>query len=585
VNEAGTVRRGPFAPDAHTEALQVRELFQRARNARRNIIGSWKRNYKVLTNRAWAVQAEAWMPSPKITQVWPVSFSAVSWMTDQRPIIEVQPAAQPFSPYADFYQKVAGDMNTLLARGFQEYALDGEITKALWDVWTYGIGYFKTEWSPWLAEGMGDAIFARVEPFTFYPDPHATNMRNATYFVEAKTMTVTDLDRAFPGAARLIEGKYSSEQIDEAPHRLDESVGMATPRVRMGSVDGAATKWALSNQSRDRHTLFDEPVVTMLECWRRYHVVEKLDDGTSRVTDSWWLSVVVDDIVLMSVDASEVNAFGTHPYDRVVLTDTGEWYGPAMVEFLTSPQISINRTLANIEQNIALMGNPMLWEDPRAASRNHRISNRPGERIQARQNQVGWLQPPQMNPQIAVQLMSFYKGEIDSISGLSAMQRGFTPTGRNSEGVIDSVQDSAFVRVRSTLRELERGLRGVSLKMAATIAEFYTEARSLATIGPDGQKSTMALRARHFYTRDDDDDRQPLRFTVIADAGSQLPTSRQARAQEAERLFALEAIDELELLKAKQWPNYAVVAKRKMEQKAAGMSQPPGSRQRAGRNT
>jgi hypothetical protein len=78
-----------------------------------------------------------------------------------------------------------------------------------------------------------------------------------------------------------------------------------------------------------------------------------------------------------------------------------------------------------------------------------------------------------------------------------------------------------------------------------------------------------------------------LRFTVVADAGSQLPTSRQARAAEAERLFALGAIDALELLKAKQWPNHAVVAKRIMEQQAqAGvLGQPPGARQRAGRNT
>src|SRR5262245_46574736 len=83
-NEAGTKYRSPFSDDIWTEAQQVREMFQRARDSRRPLIPVWKRNYRVLTNKAWQDQAEPWMPSPKIPQVWPVSLSAVAWMTDQR---------------------------------------------------------------------------------------------------------------------------------------------------------------------------------------------------------------------------------------------------------------------------------------------------------------------------------------------------------------------------------------------------------------------------------------------------------------------------------------------------------------------
>lgn len=587
VNEAGTKRKSPFASDTWTEAMQVREMFNRARTARRPLIAQWKRNYRILWNRSWADQAEAWMPNPKISQVFPVYLSWVGWMTDQRPTIEVQPAAQPFSPWADFYNQLTTDMNTLMSRNMSEYMGDAEIVKLLSNTFVYGIGYTKTEWNAWLADGMGDAKFKAIDPFTLYPDPHARDLDTLTYVVEAKTMTVTDVDRAFPGAKDLIAGNYATEQTDEAPHQLEDSVGANSPRVRMGSIDGENTQYTL-RQQRDSQAVFDEPVVTLLECWRRYHTTEKADDETCRVIDGWWLSVVVNDTVLLSVDASDVNAYGCHPYDRNVLVDTGQWYGPSMVEYLASPQVSINRTLANIESNIALMGNPVLREDPRASSRNQRISNRPGQRVAARKDQVDWLQPPQMQPQMAVNLMGFYKSEAESISGMAAI-RGQMMAGRNSEGVVDSVQDAAFVRVRLHLRELERTLRGVAIKMAATIAEFYTEPRTVSTIGPDGQHLSQALRARHFYTRDsrNPDDNEPLRFTVVADAGSQLPTSRQARAAEAERLFALGAIDAYELLKAKQWPNYAIVSKRTMEQQAAAgtLGQPPGARQRAGRNT
>jgi hypothetical protein len=325
-------------------------------------------------------------------------------------------------------------------------------------------------------------------------------------------------------------------------------------------------------------------MVLVLECWIRNHEVRDGEDGTKIVVDNWRCVVTTGNRVLLDAAAADINAYGIHPYDKIVLYDTGEWYGPCMVEFLTPPQESINRILNAIEQNMMLMGNPMLLESPRAATRNKRITNRPGQRLEGNAGEVNWMNPPQMHPQIAVQLIQFYQSKIENISGLSAMIRGFSPTGRNAQGVLDSVQDAAFVRVRASLRELERLLRGCAVKMAANVAEFYTEPRLVSLLGPDGDRTSKALTARHFYVTDyqEQGERIPMRFNLLADAGSQLPTSKQARSADAERLFALGAIDHLELLKAKQWPNYAVVTKRMMEQQAAAgaLGQPPGARQR-----
>lgn len=588
-NIAGTKFPNPWKHSDDELARRVRDTFYNARAARRPLVQQWKRNYQTLNNQGWSPQAEAWQPAPKITQVWPIIFSMVSWMTDQRPTIETMPAAQPFSEFADYYQQLSTDMNTLVNASFQNHMLDAEITKALWDVYTYRVGYFKTMWEPSLADGAGDATFRRIDPFTFYPDPYARSPREMEHCSEVKTLTMGALDRAFPGARKLVAGNFATEDIDEAPHVLEASVTPHGPRTPLAAPNATEVQWT-SSANGTQVELYEDPVVTMIESWHRYHEATKADDGTMLVTDRWWCVVLVNNVVLLSCDADDLNAFGTHPYDRIVLTDTGEWYGPGMVEMLRSPQTSIARTLASIEQNLQLMGNPVLVETAKSQSRSHTISNRPGQRIPVtHKDDVAWLQPPQMNPQIAVQLMSFYKSEMESISGMSAMVRGFSPSGRNSQGVMDSVQDAAFVRVRASLRELERGLRGACHKMVATIAEFYTEARHISMLGPDGQRMSLALRKRHFYTRDAgrDEDQLPLRFSILADAGSQLPTSRQARAAEAETLFALGAIDAFELLKAKQWPNYAVVAKRQMEQMAASgmLGQPPGARQRAGRTS
>ena len=574
-------------PDELYACNLVRELFYRARDARRSLLARWRSNYKVLNNRVWGPRADPWTPAPEIAEIWPVVASLVAWETDQRPVLQCLPSALPFSPYADHFSFLADDMNTILAANFSSYFLDAEISKALWDVHTYGIGYFKTAWEPWLADGLGDTVFRRVDPFTIYPDPYARSMDQMNYIIEAKPMTLDDVERAWPGSMKRIASGWQ-EETDEAPHRLDASVSSYGPRVNYGPLSPATTMRAVSS-ARGSHSIQDSIMVTVLEAWVRfYEVLEDEDDPDSTsVIETWRCIVVCGNCILMDEEGMDINAFPHHPYDRLVMYDTGEWYGPCLVEFLASPQESINRIIASIEQNLMLMGDPMFVEDPRAKSSSQRLTNKPGTRVKARLDQVKWLDPPQMNPQIAVQLLQYFDSKIETISGMSAIIRGFSPSGRNAQGVLDSVQDAAFVRIRASLRELERALRGVGQKMMANIAEFYTEPRIVSIAGNDMQRA-IALKSNHFYVPDArTSDQIPMRFNLLADAGSQLPTSREARGAEAERMFALGIIDVIEVLKAKQWPNYPQVASRVMQQQAVAgtLGSPPGARQRAGRST
>lgn len=560
----------------------VQQLYGRAINARRPLISQWKKNYRVLHNRHWAPRAEPWMPNPEIAEIFPVVASLVAWMTDQRPILETTPSAIPFSPYADFYQSLASDMNAILQASFMVNTLDAEISRILWDTMTYGVGYSKTVWEPWLADGLGDSVFRRVDPYNLYPDPNARNMQDMNYIIEAKVMTADDMERSYPGSQKKV-GTGQMGDHDESPHRLDvRATSGGYDSLLPDNLPGYDTKRPSGRAGSIGPV--EKPLVLVLECWIRTPEIREEAGGKVCVYDRWRCIVTCGSRVLLDCQAEELNAYGTHPYDKMVLTDTGEWYGPSMVEMLTSPQESINRILQSIEQNIMLMGNPMLVEGMRSTSRNKRMTNKPGARIEANPADIKWMDPPQMQPQMAVQLLTYYQGKIETISGLSAIVRGFTSGNRNSEGVMDSVQDAAFVRVRATLRELERMLRGTCSKMCANVAEFYTEPRIVSLLGPDGDRTSRAIKARHFYILDNSEkgERVPLRFNLLADAGSQLPTSKQARSAEAERLYALGLLDVLETLKAMQWPNYAQVAKRVMDvqAQAGALGQPPGARQR-----
>jgi hypothetical protein len=566
----------------------VRDLFYKARDARRPLVRQWKKHYRTLNNRTWATGA-SWEPNTEIPQMWPIIASMVAWMTDQRPILSTLAGGTPFSPHNDFYDGISKDMNAVLESAFVEYQEDAEITRGLWDVATYGIGWQKTIWDATLADGLGDTTFRRCDPFTIYPDPFARSPKDLNHIIEAKIMTLSDVDRAWPGAAKRLGFGSFLEDMDESPHMLDQSVSQTTPRATMAPpAAGGSTSYQYTKRGGAAdHANREEPVVSVLECWVKSHKVSKTDDpNVMQVVDVWTCYVTCGNVLLFEGEAQDVSGFRVHPYDRMVLFDSGEMYGPSLVDFMTSPQESINRIVSMIERNAMLIGNPIMAESPRSLSRGQRKSNRPGTIIKANPSEVGWIQPEQMHPQMSVSLLSYFESKLESISGMSAITRGFSSSGRNSQGVMDSVQDAAFVRIRATLRELERTLRGVTMKKAANIAEFYTEPRFMAIIGPDGQQTRRALKSRHFYApQGQEGTRVPLRFTVLADAGSQLPTSKQARSAEADTLYALGAIDVLELLKAKQWPNYAVVAKRVMEAQAAngqaGGVAAPGKRERA----
>jgi hypothetical protein len=100
-------------------------------------------------------------------------------------------------------------------------------------------------------------------------------------------------------------------------------------------------------------------VVTILECWVREHDVTDTAIAV-KVRDCWRCIVICGNVVLCDEPAEKVSAFATHLYSRLVLADTGEFYGRQPRRIIKSPQERINAMLAAIEQNIALMGNPVL---------------------------------------------------------------------------------------------------------------------------------------------------------------------------------------------------------------------------------
>lgn len=632
------------------------------------MLEKWNANYEILHNDVWSPNRPAWLPSPRVAEIYPTIASLVAWESDASPTFDITPYADPNSPYHQTLSQLSTDLKTALKAAWLINDIDAEIQKMLWDGKVYGTGISKAVWDPHAHKGQGDATLRRVDPYWFYPDPDATNTEDGRFYIECYELSDDELEERFPGSLSKV-GAGSSDEMDRSPTQLDSSPG-SKPKANTRPISPATnSSFSRPGQTHSYSSTIESNRHTIIECWHRCECgksahdemikaqrakereakaagmdVDALDTlrGMAQENESagltqdappappapepemdpmdpaaleaafqgpdaqptpeplpgpdaddftptshWHVTVVTADVVLMDAPVDKVWSHGRHPYDRFVTVDTGEFWGVSLVELLAPVQQSINRLLSAIEQNIWLAGNPVFKEDSRSGLQRTKITNKPGQRLTVSSNSTAeWLNPPQIHPQLAMQLVSYYTDQIERISGLSAVVRGATPTGRNAQGVLDSVQEAAFVRTRMALRNLESLLRNAGEKVASLIAEFYDGPRVVATVGPSGESSVTTLQAQHFYVPGSDRTPVPMEFQLSIQAGSTLSTSRAARIAEADTLFAMGAIDEEALLIAHEFPNWPIVAARVREMKAAmGMGPQPTARAAAGRTS
>jgi hypothetical protein len=585
--ELPTIRKPSNSDTCRARASRVRELFQRARSHRQQLMDQWVQNYELVHNRAWSPHRSSHLPSPSPAEMWPIVNAIVAWESDSSPAFDVIPAASPNSETYTSQYRIAQDLRTSLRAAQHNCGYDEQIQRFLWDGNVYGTGILKTLWDQSTHMGLGDAVVRRIDPFQFYPDPDATSIDDAQFLIEAQEVNDDTLEVRYPGALACVRDTGSFGEADRSPTLAEEGRGRA-PKSNPGPMDGVANEgYGLPGQGRSSKV--DRPIDSerhlILECWWR------------RVTPEgqrWWVTVICGNCVLLEVPATDLWGHGDQPYERWVPTDTGEFWGASLVTLLAPLQRSLNRMLAAMEHNIDLAGNPIMLEDVGSGITRTRVTNKPGTRLSKNSGrEVRWLDPPRMQPNEVMQLIQFYVGEMERISGLSAIVRGATPTGRNSEGVIGSMQEAAFVRIRMALRNLEFTLRRLGNKTAALIAEFYDTERVVSFLGPSGERMVADLKGKHFYVPDrNSESPSPIRFALHVQAGSTLPTSRQARSADADTLFAMGAIDEEAVLQAHEFPNWPDVVARVREQKAAMAAQGedpsqfgPGARAAAGRTS
>lgn len=564
---------------------KLRNLFGKARARRRARVQLWQRNRRLVYNRYYGAARPSWMPASSVSEIYPILHALVGWMTDQRQVLDIAPSADPASPYSEMLAKIANDLRVVLESLWLVKDFDLPLEIVLWDAMTFGTGIFKVVWDPGEDSGEGNAVLTRVDPWAFFPDPNATSTDDMEYCIEARQVSWDELERRFPGAENYLGG--GADERLETPDDLYG--GSKEPMGNPGNVGTAtSTNWGPPGaQTRDH--VNREGGVTIYECWLRENEQWEDDDGEPYTQTVWRLVVFSGNYILMDEKAEDLWDHAGHPYERYVLQDLGEFWGMSLVEHLAPAQEALNRLVSSLQANAELIGNPVWVEDTRAQIGRAKITNRPGQRLyKTPGSEVGWQPPPDM-PAFMFQMVQFWIGEMERISGLSAVVRGAVPTQRAAQGVLDQVQEAAFVRVRAALRNLERSLRGVGTKLASLVVENYTTPRIVAIAGPQSEQTSMALKGKHFYAPGPDGS-APLRYELWVEAGGKQPTSRQARAAEIDFAMSVGAADRRAWLEFHNIPNWQKIDERMSQREQMGLAQQqqrnaPGARQRSGRSS
>ena len=563
----------------HVVAGRINGLFDLARKEMNRRHDRWRKAYRLVHNRGWSATRDAWMPSPTASEIYPIISALVGWMTDQRIRFQCVASSDPHSQYSNFQQKLAQDLETVLDSLWVNQSFESEVEKVLFDSFIYGTGFFKCVYDPGSDGGAGNPVMRRCDPFTLFIDPNATSLDDANYVIEARELSLVEFERRFPNRGDVIDDDMGAGY--SLPRRDSTETGGKAPMANLAAHSGGSGTvppvYGKPGQGgRVSDSAYYDGSITVFEAWIKENTLFSPepgdDEGEPFNVTEWRCIITTGSHVLMNERAMDMWQHGLHPYVRYTNHDIGDMWGIALVDHLADPQLAINRLLASLQQHAELVSNPIFMEDSRSGIPRTKIVNRPGQRItKGAGSEAGWLVPPQM-PNDVQELISFYIAEMERISGLSGVVRGFSPTGRNAQGVIDSVAESAFVRSRLALRNLERTLSKAGNLLANLVVENYSLPRVMSIVGQDGERSMLALRARHFFVPNEQG-ASPMKFSLFVRAGSAMPISRAARIAEAETLFAMGALDAQAVLEAHDYPNRESILQRLNAQSTLGIGQ------------
>lgn len=277
-----------------------------------------------------------------------------------------------------------------------------------------------------------------------------------------------------------------------------------------------------------------------------------------------------------------------------------EFWGVSEVEQLEGPQKTFNKIVSFALDVMSLMGNPIWKVGTASGVDTDNLFNKPGLVVEGDDiSQIQREPGVQLQP-FVLDLLDRYKKYFDQISGQTDLSKGVEPQDVTAASAIEDLQQAQQTRLRLKSRHIDAFLQNFGKLYISRVNQKYSIPRIVRVTGDDGidqffqfhvtlgdpnnpdhvDSDTGMLKKFANVTTYNEGSAPTNKvieitsdFDMKVSTGSTLPFAKESKGTQAQNLFRLGVIDDEELLKTVDWPNYEAVLQRVNAKKAAAAQQ------------
>jgi len=522
----------------------------------------WAHWYGLGKNRQWKTDKVQGVALVSVNLLHRHRTRTVNMLTDNNPSFEVARLGLPEDYPEEDYQTILRTCDDWWRNTEQQHLLDKSITNGE----TYGGTIEKVIFNTDLNHGDGEVDPQLLDPFYFgvYPVSAKENQK-AEANIHFYPISVREAKRRWPDYASDIQGddEILQDLGDTRKEIIEGKTGKKNVLIRLG---GAIKE--LLNSAGGSDTDSDQTLV--VECWCKDYT--KGEDGIPlypgnirRVTVLNCGKLVVDDRGNPSINPLE---YGEEPdkikqsylferYPFIVAqsgTDTASLMGDSDFEQLEGLQRELNKTLSQFNLTKDRAARTKLINPKNSGVKNEDLTNYPSIINPVNEmvgNAIRYMDPPQDYGDL-LQAMQFYREFFLEVAGTFDLEQARSG-GRDviAHKAIAALIEQASVMARNKIRSYSRLVRERGRMYLSLAQNWYTEERYV-NYQEAGEDFAVAVTAKSLMI--------PARLTVVS--GSTLPVSRIQKREESLALHKQGVIDNEELLKNLEWPNWKKVIKR-----------------------
>lgn len=414
---------------------------------------------------------------------------------------------------------------------------DSEIQHVVRSACVTGIGWLEIPWDSQNANGRGDIALLPTDERFIFLSPHAKNLKEALYLIDARNVPREYVEKAWERGAEVPPGVWYPQVSNKRSYQGEFDSDSLSETA---TTDGSQSGWS---QLASGEQGGSKGLVTLLKVWTRQ------DDGTMRLT------VVSNGVILQ--DGPSPYDDEDYPYVQINLLPTLDTYcGRSLVQFVEGLQEVIDSSLSYLLDVQRYAADPMLVVNIANLEEANVVENMPGAILPDRTEGGGynWLQGPGFN-QSWMAILDSIINSMDSVLGRVDVLKGERPAGVNTLGGLEIIRDEANVRIRNLMRWVKAGVKRSYLLILSRLRQFAIEEREMRVTNKKGTEEYIKvnpIKGHDLQGEPQQEQTIPENVEFEVDFGPEEPGGEQARREFVMGLLQTPAEDGLPMV-TRRW--------------------------------